>query len=136
MNVFHYFNTDVPDAVMITTTYNNASGSLLVQWNEVTDYFTVNYTVTWYDESGIVGMVTVNSPPYTVTGLTANTSYNVTVVAINTCCGAGPVGNVTRAMTNVREPIPQPTTGNVNVYSYIQLYVQLQRDVPLYVSLY
>ena len=94
MFVFHYFNTDVPDAVTITTTYNYASGSLLVQWNEVTDYFTVNYTVTWYDESGIVGMVTVNSPPYTVTGLTANTSYNVTVVAINTCCGAGPVSNV------------------------------------------
>ena len=60
----------IPAAVMITTTYNNASGSLLVQWNEVTDYFTVNYTVTWYNESGIVGMVTVNSPPYTVTGLT------------------------------------------------------------------
>ena len=66
MFVFHYFNTDVPDAVMITTTYNNASGLLLVQWNEVTDYFTINYTVTWYDESDIVGMVTVNSPPYTI----------------------------------------------------------------------
>ena len=92
--MFYYFNTDVPDAVMITTTYNSASGSLLVQWNEVTDYFTVNYTVTWYNESGTVGMVTVNSPPYTVTGLTANTSYNVTVVAINTCCGVGPVSNV------------------------------------------
>ena len=70
------------------------SESFVVQWNEMTDYFTVNYTVTWYNESGIVGMVTVNSPPYTVTGLTANTSYNVTVVAINTCCGAGPVSNV------------------------------------------
>ena len=112
MFVFHYFNTDVPDAVMITTTYNNASGSLLVQWNEVTDYFTVNYTVTWYNESGIVGMVTVNSPPYTVTGLTANTSYNVTVVAINTCCGAGPVSDVIMVMTN-DEPPPNPSPGNV-----------------------
>ena len=108
MFVFHYFNTDVPDAVMITTTYNNASGSLLVQWNEVTDYFTVNYTVTWYDESSIVGMVTVNSPPYTVTGLTANISYNVTVVAINTCCGAGPVSNVIVNTTST-----STTPGNV-----------------------
>ena len=70
------------------------SESFVVLWDEVTDYFIVNYNVTWYDESDIVGMVTVNSPPYTVTGLTTNTSYNVTVVAINTCCGAGPVSNV------------------------------------------
>ena len=85
-----YFNictVDVPDDVMITTTYNSTSGSLLVQWNEVTDYFTVKYTIAWYTDSGIIGMDTVNSPPYTITGLTANRSYNVTVVDINTCRG-------------------------------------------------
>ena len=92
------------------------NGSFVVLWDEVTGYFTVNYIVTWYDESGIVGMVTVNCPPYTVTGLTANTSYNVTVVAINTCCGAGPVSDVIGVMTNMGEPAltssPTPTAGN------------------------
>ena len=73
---------------------NITSESFVVLWDEVMDIFSVTYNVTWYNESGIVGMVTVNSPPYTVTGLTASTSYNVTVVAINTCCGAGPVSNV------------------------------------------
>ena len=73
---------------------DTTSESFVVLWDEVMDIFTITYTVTWYNESGIVGMVTVNSPPYTITGLTANTSYNVTVVAINTCCGAGPVSNV------------------------------------------
>ena len=90
--------------------------SFVVLWDEVTDYFTVNYTVTWYNESGIVGMVTVNCPSYTVTGLTANTSYNVTVVAVNTCCGAGPVSDVIGVMTNMGEPAlppsPIPTAGN------------------------
>ena len=73
---------------------NIISESFVVLWDEVMDIFSVTYNVTWYNESGIVGLVTVNRPPYTVTGLTANTTYNVTVVAINTCCGAGPVSNV------------------------------------------
>ena len=60
------------------------SESFVVLWDEVMDIFTITYNVTWYNESGIIEMDTVNSPPYTVTGLTANTSYNVTVVAINT----------------------------------------------------
>ena len=77
-------------------------------WDEVTDYFTVNYSVTWYNESGIVGMVTVSSPPYTVTGLINDTSYNVAVVAINTCCGAGPVSNVV-----VNTASTSTTPGNV-----------------------
>ena len=49
-------------------------------------------------------MDTVNGTSYTVTGLTANTSYNITVVAINTC-GAGPVSNVIITPT-----LPPPTT--------------------------
>ena len=101
-------------------TYNSGSESLLVQWNEVTDYFTVNYTVTWYNGSGIVGMVTVNSPPYTVTGLVNNTSYNVTVVAINTCCGAGPVSNRIIYIG----PTPSPSlTSTTGMYEYLCVYI-------------
>ena len=41
-----------------------------------------------------------------MTNLTANTSYSVTAVAINTCCGAGPlVSNVKMTMTNNEPPI-------------------------------
>ena len=84
------------------------SESFVVLWDEVMDIFTITYNVTWYNESGIIGMDTVNSSPYTVTGLTASTSYSVTVVAINTCCGAGPVSVPIEAMTNMREPTPHP----------------------------
>ena len=82
--------------------------SLVVLWDEVMDSFTITYIVTWSNDSGIIGMDTVNSPPYTVTGLTTNTSYNVTVVAINTCCGAGPVSDVVMVMTNDEPPTPPP----------------------------
>ena len=106
-----YFITDVPNVVMnVTISEADTTGeSFVVLWDEVMDIFTITYIVTWYYENDIVGMVIVNSPPYTVTGLTVNTSYNVTVVANNTCCGPGPVSNVVMAMTNMRKPIRPPS---------------------------
>ena len=95
--------------------------SFVVLWNEVMDIFTITFTVTWYDDSGVIGMDTVNSPPYTVTGLTANTTYNVTVVAISTHCGAGPVSVPVEVITKMREPTSSPTDipGNVTVCTYV-----------------
>ena len=106
--------------------------SIVVRWSSVNDIFPVNYTVRWYRGDTVIGMATVNGLSYTVTGLTANTSYNVTVVAINTCCGAGPVSDVVMVMTNNEPPtIPPPTTtitpmasstpppGNNVSYSYV-----------------
>ena len=103
------FNTDKPSAVNIRNPDDITNESIVVQWDAVDDIFPVTYNVTWYNESGIIGMDTVNGTSYTVTGLTNNTSYNITVVAINTC-GAGPVSNV-MTMTNMRPPtLPPPTT--------------------------
>ena len=117
MCILIYYNADVPSGVMnVRIRDDNTNESLVVLWDEVMDIFAITYNVTWYDESGIIGMDTVNSPPYTVTGLTTNTSYSITVVAINTC-GAGPASVPIEAMTNMREPTPSPThsPGNVTV---------------------
>ena len=122
MCIFIYYNADVPSAVMNVRIRGDITNeSFVVLWDEVMDIFTITYNVTWYDESGIIGMDTVNSPPYTVTGLTTITSYNITVVAINTCCGAGPVSVPVEAMTNMREPTSSPThsPGNVTVRMYV-----------------
>ena len=81
------------------------------------DIFTITYTVTWHNESSISVMDTVNSPPYTVTGLTANSSYSVTVVAINNC-GIGPFSVPVEVMTNMKQP-PTHTPGNVTVCVYV-----------------
>ena len=40
-----------------------ASESFVVLWDEVMDIFTITYNVTWYNESNIIGMNAVNSPP-------------------------------------------------------------------------
>ena len=87
------------------------SESFVVQWDAVMDFFTVNYTVRWYRGDNEIGMASVDGLSYTVTGLTANTSYNATVAAINTCCGAGPYSDVIMTMTNM-----SPPPGNVCCY--------------------
>ena len=107
-------NTGAPSAVAVTDEIPEddiTSESFIVRWSSVNDIFPVNYTVRWYGEDGSNGTATVNGLSYTVTGLNANTSYNVTVVAINTCCGAGPVSNVVMVMTYNEPPtLPPPTT--------------------------
>ena len=122
MYIFVYYNADVPSGVMNVRIRDDITNeSFVILWDEVMDIFTITYNVTWYDASGIIGMDTVNSPPYTVTGLTADTSYYVTVVAINTC-GTGPVSVPVEAMTNMREPTTD-IPGNVNLCIYVHSYL-------------
>ena len=103
------FVTDVPNAVMNVRIKDKdtTSESFVVLWDEVIDILNITYSVTWYNESGIIGMDTMNSPAYPVRGLTANTSYSVTVVAINTC-GAGPVSDAVVATTSGEPHAPPP----------------------------
>ena len=118
--------TDVQNAVPMGVTVPEehiTSESFIVQWDRVSNY-PGNYTVRWYGEDGSSGMDTVNGLSYTVTGLTALTSYNVTV-AVYTCLGAGQFSNIIMTMTNNLPPTspPSPTTpGNVMIHSvYIKM---------------
>ena len=84
--------------------------SFVVQWDAVNDFFHITYTVRWYRGDDEIGMANVTGLRHTVTGLITNTAYNVTVVAVNTCCGAGPVSNVTMVMTDNDPPTMHPPT--------------------------
>ena len=71
---------------------NIESSSIVVQWDEVDDSLTTTaYIVTWTSERDHIksspGLVGITS--YTITGLTLDTVYTITVTATNRC-GQGP----------------------------------------------
>ena len=72
-------------------TKNIESSSIVVQWDEVDDSLTTGYIVTWTSERDhIVHPVTlIEQSSHTITGLTLDTVYIITVTASNTC-GQGP----------------------------------------------
>ena len=65
---------------------NIESTSIIVQWDAV-DLTT--YTVFWTNGRDLFEVATVEQTSYTITGLTLDTVYNITVSAAN-MCGNGP----------------------------------------------
>ena len=127
----HYVNTDlqIPTPMNVTITESETtSGSFVVQWDPVTE-LTVTYTVRWYIGDDEIGMASVDGLSYIVTGLTANTSYNV-IVALMYCGEVGPYSEVIMATTNMTPTTPPPTStpttsGNV-VFMHIYIYTYTQ----------
>ena len=80
-----------PAALTVNIIKNTESSSLVVQWDEVDDFLTTTFIVTWTSERDhIVNHVTLTEQSsYTITGLTLDTVYTITVTASNTC-GGGP----------------------------------------------
>ena len=72
-------------------TKNTVSLSIVVQWDEVNDSLPTIYTVTWTSEIDqmLSSDTLIEQSSYTITGLTLNTVYTITVTAINKC-GTGP----------------------------------------------
>ena len=70
---------------------NVESSSIVVQWDVVDDSLTTTYTVTWTSESDYILQVAtlLEQSSYTITGLTLDTVYTITVTAANKC-GGGP----------------------------------------------
>ena len=91
---------DTPKQPTNITVSQRTCNSFMVQWDEVIDMFPVTYEVTWSDGNGDSESDTTDQSSYTINGLTYDTSYNVTVVAINTCCGAGPASNIVLTTNN------------------------------------
>ena len=74
----------------MNVTKNNESLSSVVQWDAVDRSLTTNYTVTWTSETDPTqSMDTKMETSYTITGLTLDTVYTITVAAVN-MCGQGP----------------------------------------------
>ena len=66
------------------------SSLIVVQWDAVDDFLPTNYTVTWTSERDDIQVATLmEQTSYTITGLTLDTVYTITVSGANRC-GQGP----------------------------------------------
>ena len=94
------FNFVGPSALTMNITKNTEISSIVVQWDEVDDSLTTVYIVTWTSErdhiKSSLGLVGVTS--YTITGLTLDTVYTITVTAAN-ICGQGPEYSTSVSLT-------------------------------------
>ena len=100
----------------MSITKNNASLSSAVQWDAVDDSLDTNYTVTWINETDHTQSVVtlVEQTSYTITGLTLDTVYTITVAAANRC-GQGPEFSTSISFS----------TGTTFTYIYIHTYVHI-----------
>ena len=79
-----------PSALTVNIIKNISNSSVVVQWDAVDDSLPITYTVTWTDEKDDNGVATVEEQTsYTITGLTRDTVYTISVTAANRC-GSGP----------------------------------------------
>ena len=65
--------------------------SIVVQWHSVNNFLPTNYTVTWNGNrtNSVQSHTLTKQSSYTITGLTLDTVYTITVTAANRC-GTGP----------------------------------------------
>ena len=108
---------------------NITNSLIVVQWDAVDDFLPTTYTVTWTDVKLLGTAAVEEHTSYTITGLTLDTVYTITVTAANRC-GSGPdfrasvsLSTDTTSTTSTISPtvtastIPMTTTGNPNSIS-------------------
>ena len=94
-----------------------ADVSFVVQWDAIINQSVDRYIVSvyWIDNRKPIQSVTIHFTSYTVTGLTPNTTYTVTVTAVNEsgCTGVVSVGKEVTTIVS----IPMDITSTVNSLS-------------------
>ena len=90
-----------PPALTVNVTKNTESSSIVVQWDEVDDSLPTTYIVVWTSErdlNNIQSYTLIEQSSYTITGLTLDTVYTITVTADNRC-GTGPEYSTSISLT-------------------------------------
>ena len=122
-----------PSALTANIIKNIESSSIVVQWDAVDDSHHTTYTVTWTDDRDLYGVHAVDEQTsYTITGLTLDTVYTITVSAAN-MCGNGPEfrtsvslsTDITSTTTTISPTVSNPmsvysVTSTVNPMSIIR----------------
>ena len=78
-----------PSALTVNITKKIENSSIFIQWDTVDDSLTTTYTITWTRAGGRLQVATlIEQTSYTITGLTLDTFYSITVSAANKCGSA------------------------------------------------
>ena len=78
-----------PSALTVNIAKNIESSSIVIQWDAVDDSLTTSYAINWFKAGGRLQTATlIEQTSYTITGLTLNTVYMITINAANTCGSA------------------------------------------------
>ena len=119
-----------PSALTANIIKNIESSSIVVQWDAVDDSLPTIYTVTWTDHRDLNGVDTLDEQTsYTITGLTLDTVYTITVSAANRC-DSGPEfrtsvslsTDITSTTTTISPTVSNPmsVTSTINPVSIIR----------------
>ena len=85
LHTYTYISTG-PSAFTVNVTKNNETLSSVVQWDAVDRSLATNYTVTWTSETDPKQSVIITmETSYTITGLSLDIVYAITVTAANMC---------------------------------------------------
>ena len=75
-----------PSGLTVNIVKNIESLSVVVQWDAVNGFLLTTYTITWTDGRDLFEVAIVDEQTsYTITGLTLDTVYTITVAAVNMC---------------------------------------------------
>ena len=93
---------------------NTESSSIAVQWDEVDDSLHTTYTIIWISERDHIAHPAAieEQSSYTITGLTLDTVYSITVTAANRC-GSGPEYSSSVSITAIATSTNRPAIATI-----------------------
>ena len=77
--------------------------SFVVQWDAIINQHVDRYIMKWTDGTNPMQSVIVHMISYTVTGLTPNTTYIVTVADVNKCGTSADSSSVTTNVSSIHK---------------------------------
>ena len=93
--------------------------SFVVQWDAISNQFVDRYIVNWTDGTNRMQSVIVHKIFYTVIGLNPNTTYTVTVAAVNQCGTSAGSNSVRTNVSSIHEVTPTVTINIITTISVI-----------------
>ncbi|XP_065897604.1 mucin-17-like isoform X2 [Dysidea avara] len=112
------FSSGPPGTPMNIRFHDITSTSFVVQWDEVDD--ADHYIVNWRDDGGSVRESTRLLASITITQLSPNTTYSVTVTAGN-ICGSGTVSDILIVTTDVTLLVGPSISSSVRITTYTRM---------------